>query len=476
MVRGRFATVAEERFCRVGGYLKADETVAFLLDYHRSPGRTTFAPESASVAYRISRHQIQELVSIDGIDYERAKRFSSKALSRRFASGKPYALTTLDAEEVLWAAICISFKARIGLNTKRLMHFRNSEGLQPLIDLGAIFYARAHSLVVLLPFREPVAVGRVRELEPLVEVAFGIERERVDGLRRSYVDENGEVRCVPGPHVGDLFDARTGNRLPDEAWAKTPVINPALLEHVQFEGNEPIWSGPNEVQMAEIIEAYDLTPSDRWGRRDPFSEEPGGRFALVIPGKIYGCEEDQFRGEDLTAHLYARQLSRGSEFFANVFEQARPRWLCVDFDVKALDLSDKSRISVDHAWIQENIDQEAVQCWEASGVCPEFRLSGRGFYIEFFFSERVSREELKSIAERTVSLIKSDRREFRKNQCVHVITPSGYRVIKDVTNLSHLVRLPGSVHHSAGFPSCYLDGSFVPPGRRSSPEGIERLL
>lgn len=202
LIRGRFATVAEERECRRAGVLRGNETVAFLLEFTRPHHKGRFAPEEAGIAYRIRHDQIPALVGLEGLDHERAKRFTSRALAQRFNSGKPYALTTLDMEKVLWAAITIRYKAEVGANTRRLMHFRNSEPLDLLISLGARFWAQGHCVTCFIPFRHPTPLGEIRPLETVVEMSFGLERHLIDGIRRFYLDRDGHIGCVPGPHTG----------------------------------------------------------------------------------------------------------------------------------------------------------------------------------------------------------------------------------------------------------------------------------
>ena len=475
MIRGRFANVAEERDCRTAGYLRKNETVAFILEFPRALHRGRIVPEEAAIAYRIRYDQIPQLVSLDGIDHERARRFTSHGLVRRFSSGRPYTITTMDSEEVPWAAIAIRYKAAVGDNTRRLMHFQNSEPLDLLLSLGARFYANGHWVTCFIPFRHPALVGEIRPLETLVEMSYGLERYLIDGIRRSYVDEDGHIGCVPGPHAGELFDPRTGERLPDTTWAQVALIDSALLGRVRYEGIQSVRRGPSEAQVEQIVAACGLFPKNRWGKRDMFHGSPKGKFTLVIPGKTYREGENSFTGEELTQRLYSRQLALGREFFTNVFEQESPLWLCVDYDVKRIN-NRRERVCVDHDWLDENIDWQRVRDWEDAAIYPEFRLSGRGFYIEFFFASRMDRIILKDLADRTIMLLKADRLELTKGRRVHVITPSGFRVVKDVTNLSYLVRMPGSVHHGAGFCSSYLNGSLVPPTRRSSPEGVERIL
>jgi hypothetical protein len=181
-IRGRFATKAEEHECRAEGVLRGNETIAFLLALTRPPHSGKFAPEEAGIAYRLRHDQIPALVGLDGLDYERAKRFTSRALAQRFNSGKSYALTTLHSEAVPWAAITIRYKAKVGENTRRLMHFRNLEPLDLLISFGARFYANGHWVTCFIPFRHPALAGEIRPLETLVEMSYGLERHLIDGI------------------------------------------------------------------------------------------------------------------------------------------------------------------------------------------------------------------------------------------------------------------------------------------------------
>src|SRR5690606_16778619 len=144
----------------------------------------------------------------------------------------------------------------------------------------------------------------------------------------------------------------------------------------------------SEAQVEEIVAACGLYPQDRWGKRDMFHASPKGKFALVIPGKTYREGDDSFMGEELTHRLYSRQLALGREFFTTIFQQPTPSWLCVDFDVKRISKR-RERVCADCAWLNDNVDWNMVKLWEESGVYPEFRLSGRGFYTEFFFAGRL---------------------------------------------------------------------------------------
>jgi len=489
-VRGRLGYAAEERMLREAGVLPHGERLVILLSHPRAPGSHRISPEDNVELERMTDAELEHILARNGIDHERAKEFSTRCLSNRFQSRKPYCLTTLRAERVPWAVVSVHFPMPVASNLQRLLHFRNSEAVNQLVQLGGLFYSatvtpRCDAICYFVTFREAVPASGLDQLRRTMASALAFLRPTQ--ITCSFPEHLGDVGCAPGPSSGSLFDPLTGRRLPDATWCRTPLVGASLLQSLRSPAGNEDPRGPSFPEITEVIAACGLEPSSRWGFRDLWASErvmPDGtrshsrKFALIIPGKEYGPPEARFAGDNLSAELYQAQLRRGREFFANTFGQSHPRWICVDYDVKPLetDRGVSSRFAVDGAWLRDHIDQSEVDRWRGLGLHPEFRLSGRGFYIEFFFPVGVPAPVLKELGHRSTRLLKAERIEvgFRKRH--HLITASGFRIIEDVSSLSYLVRMPGSVHHSTGAVSKYLDGSFTPSSSRSCPLAASRFV